>query len=205
MLVEQIIQEKYINAVGNDSKNLEIKNRYKDQVWDILQKSYAYIGGIRGSGFGSPDEMVEKIPMWKLGVRGDKVHAVVLYKDKGGRKSVAIGTDGSAEGNWFIDDIFKNEIRRSYGEKSKATLGKIMKTIPWDVLKNYLVTPDRVSEMLPSDYVIPVKDINDEDLPTDAVVSLSRYPELKEYGYMRDIGGDLTFKVMVGSPGRTIK
>jgi hypothetical protein len=205
MLVEHIIQETYINAVGNDDKNLAIKNKYKDQVWDILQKSYASIGGIRGSGFSSPEEMVDQIPMWKIGVRGNTVHTAILYKDGSGRKSVAMGSDGSIEAQWFVDDIVKYEMRRSYGEKSKAALGKVMKTIPWDILQNYVISPDRVEEMLPDDYVIPIFSVADEDLPTDAVVTLSRYPHLKDYGYIRDIGGIMTFKVMIGSPGKSIE
>lgn len=205
MLIEQIISERYINAVGNDQRAIEIKQRYKDQVWDILQKSYAGIGGIKGGGFESPDAMVEKIPMWKIAVRDGRVRAVIMYKDKNGRKSVALGTDGSDEGAWFIDDIYRNELHRSYGEKSKAALGKMLKTFPWPVLKNYVVSPDRVAEMNPDDRIIPIADVPQEDWPADAAITLSKHPHLIDYGYLRDIGGNLIFKVMIGSPGKTIK
>jgi len=155
MLVEQIITERYVNLLPDD---VDKKRKYMQQVWDVLQKSYAPIGGIKGGVFESPEDML-KIPMWKLGVRDGRVRAVVMYKDKGGRKSVAVGTDGSDEGKWFIDDIYKNELERSYGEKSKAALGKMMKTFPWEVLEPYVVSPDRVAEMNPQDYVIPIKDV----------------------------------------------
>lgn len=194
--------ETYVNLLPADQAG---KEKYRDQVWNILQKSYAPIGGIKGGGFESPEAM-DKIPMWKLGIRDGKVRAVIMYKDKGGRKSVAVGTDGSEEGQWFINDIFKNELSRSYGEKSKAALGKMMKMYPWDVLKNFLISPDRVAEMAPEDRVIAIKDVPEDAWPTDAKMTLSKYPQLVDYGYLRDIApGTTMFKVMLGSPGKNIK
>lgn len=200
MLVEQIITEAYVNLLPQDT---EKKRKYAQQVWDVLQKSYAAIGGIKGNGFANPEDML-KIPMWKLGVRDGKVRAVVMYKDKGGRKSVAVGTDGSEEGAWFINDMFKNELSRSYGEKSKAALGKMMKMFPFDVLEEFLVSPDRVAEMTPDDQIIPIADVAKDDWPTDAKMTISKYPQLVDYGYLRDIGGNMVFKVMLGSPGKNI-
>jgi hypothetical protein len=205
MLVEQIIQERYVNAVGFDPEAQEVKRRYLDQVWDILQKSYAPIGGIKGKGFETKESMLD-LPMWKMGIRDGRIRAVIMYKDKNGRKSVAVGTDGSEEGNWFVNDIFKNELSRSYGEKSKAALGKMMKTYPFDVLEPFLVSPDRVAEMNPQDRVIPIKQVPKEDWPADAVMTLNKYPQLIDYGYLRDIApGTTLFKVMLGTPGKKIR
>lgn len=205
MLVEQIIQERYVNAVGFDPETQKVKQRYLDQVWDILQQSYAPIGGIKGKGFESPEDMLN-LPMWKMGIRDGRVRAVIMYKDKNGRKSVAVGTDGSEEGQWFVNDIFKNELSRSYGEKSKAALGKMMKTYPFDVLEPFLVSPDRVAEMNPQDRVIPIKQVPKKDWPVDAVMTLNKYPQLIDYGYLRDIApGTTLFKVMLGTPGKTIR
>jgi len=202
MLVEQIITERYVNLLPDDS---EKKRKYMDQVWDVLQKSYASIGGIKGAGFESPQDMIN-IPMWKIGIRDGRVRAVRMYKDRGGRKSVAIGTDGSEEGAWFITDMVKNELSRSYGEQSKSALGKTMKTYPWDVLKNFLITPDRVAEMMPDDRVIPIKEVPKQDWPADAQMTISKYPQLIDYGYLRDIApGTTLFKVMLGSPGKNIR
>ena len=74
--------------------------------------------------------MVTKISFWKIVTRSGKPLADILYKDKHGRKSVASGSDGSEGATFFMNDIFKNEIYRSYGEKSKSALGKVMKTYP---------------------------------------------------------------------------
>lgn len=203
MLVEQIITEKYVNAVGTSPSAMATKQKYVSQVWDILQQSYAPIGGIKGNGFNSPEEMMH-LPMWKLGVRDGHVSAVIIYKDKGGRKSVAIGTDGSSEGQWFVENMLGQEIKRSYGEKSKAALGKVMKLWPFAVLELFIVSPDRVAEMTPDESIIPIKDVNKSDWPNDAAVTLNRYPQLIDYGYLRDLGGHMVFKVMIGSPGKNI-
>ncbi len=181
MLVEQIITERYINAVGFSDTAQAIKQKYRDQVWRILQQSYASIGGIKGAGFESPDAMVDSIPMWKIAVRDGRVRAVNMYKDKAGRKSVAMGTDGSPEGSAFIDDMFGNEIQRSYGEMSKDALGKMLKIVPWPVLKNYIASPDRVAEMMPDDRIIPLTDVDPTEWPADAAMTISRFPHLKPY------------------------
>jgi hypothetical protein len=204
MLVEHIINEAYVNAIGTDPKAIATKKKYLKQVWDILQSSYESIGGIKGNGFQSPEAMLE-LPMWKLGVRDGRVHAVAVYKDKNGRKAVAVGTDGSNEGKWFISDMFKNEFERSYSEKSKAALGATLKTYPFKVLEPFIISPDRVAEMNPQDRIIPIADLDRNEWPGDARLTLSKYPQLIDYGYMRDIGGELVFKVMIGTPGKNIK
>lgn len=94
-IFEQTLTEKFINLIGE--KDIEKKREYADRVWDILQRSYAKIGGIKGSGFKSKEDMIKNIPFWKIMKSNGKVIAVKLYKDKNGRKSVAGGTDGSKE------------------------------------------------------------------------------------------------------------
>jgi hypothetical protein len=203
MLVEQIINEKYVNAVGTSGKAMAIKQKYVDEVWDILQKSYANIGGIKGNGFESPEALLQ-IPMWKLGIRDGTVKAVAMYKDKGGRKAVAIGTDGSVEAKWFVGDIFRNEIKRSYGEKSKAALSMLMKLVPWEGLEPHLHSPAQVAVVVPNIPITPITDVPKDEWPADALMTLNRYPQLVPYGYMRELAGEQTFKVMIGSPGKDI-
>jgi len=41
-------------------------------------------------------------------------------------------------------------------------------------------------------------------LAEDAKLSLAKYPQLEEYGYLRDIAGELTFKVAFGTTGLPI-
>jgi hypothetical protein len=204
MKITHIMTETYVNAVGTDVRSQATKQLYMDQVWDVLQSSYAAIGGLKGNGFNTKEEML-KLPMWKLGVRQGVVHAVIIYKDKIGRKSVAAGTDSSEAGGWFIKDMFANEMQRSYGEKSKAVLGMMMKLHPFNVVEEFLVSPERVGEMSASQDIIAIADVAEADWPGDAKMTLAKYPKLIHYGYLREIGGKMIFKVMIGTPDKTIK
>jgi hypothetical protein len=197
---KDFLNESYVNAFDT-----ETKEKYKDQVWKILQSSYKAIGGIKGNGFGSPDDMVAKIPMWKMDVYNGKVSAVTLYKDKNGRKSVACGTDGSDRGKAKIKDMIKNELMRSYGEKSKSALGTLLKLYPEDALKPFLKTPAEAERILKDDEVIAIKNLKSSEIPDDAKMTLQKYPYIKDYGYVREIGGDMVFKVMIGTEGKGIR
>jgi hypothetical protein len=59
--------------------------------------------------------------------------------------------------------------------------------------------------MNPEDRVIPISDVPESEWPTDAKITLSRYPHLIDHGYLRDLGNEMVFKVMMGSPGISIK
>lgn len=198
---QSFISERFVNVIGTN--DFDLKNKYAQQVWNILQTSYASIGGIKGSGFNSIDDMIKNIPMWKMVVKNGVVHAVVMYKDRGGRKSVAVGSNGSDYAKKHLADLMKVEITRSYGEKSKASLGAVMKLIPWDILKNYIKTPTEASKVIEKT-TIAIEDVERNEWPSDAVTTLTRYPELLKFGYMRTISGKLTFKVMIGSAGNRI-
>jgi hypothetical protein len=199
------ITERFLNAIKNHDDELEIKEKYADQVWSILQDSYRAIGGIRGSGFNDKQDMIDNIPFWKLYVRNDLVKAVVMYKDKNGRKSVAVGTDGSDDAKAVIYKIMKEELSRSYGEKSKASLAVTLKSYPWVIIKHYLHTPNEAQAVLSDDVLTPLKSIKKSDWPEDAKKMIDKYPGLVDYGYIREIGGKPTFKVLIGTTKRSIK
>jgi hypothetical protein len=198
---EQCLDERYVNAIGD--RDIDLKNQYKKQVWDLLQSSYAKNGGLMGSGFQSMEIMVQKIPMWKMVINNGTVEAVVMYKDKGGRKSVAMGSTGSPYAKKAISNLFPAELQRSYGEKSKSALGALMKIVPWSVLEPYAKTPAQVQKVS-KDTITSLKDFKGT-LPDDAKATLTKFPVLQPYGYFREIGGKLSFKVMIGTPGKTIK
>jgi len=191
--------EGFVNLIHDDPK----KSQYVDAVWDMLQTSYARIGGIKGNGFQSKEAMMQ-LPFWKIGTVKGKPVAVTIYKDKKGRKAVASGTDGSDEGKARIRDMMANELKRSYGEKSKASLGTALKVIPPDVITQFLIPPTEVAKIDPDDKIVPIKSVPKKDWPADAKQSIDKYPYLIDYGYMRDFGGTMLFKVMMGTPGNTI-
>jgi hypothetical protein len=193
------LNERFINALPKDE---DIKRKYADAVWNVLQYSYKGIGGIKGSGFENKESMIQNIPMWKMGVKNGKVVAVILYKDKGGRKSVAMGADGSDVSKEVVKDMMRNDFQRSYGEKSKGALGALLKSVPFSVLEPFLLTPEQAGKLFKKDTI--GLDKYDGELPPDAVRTLEKYPELRKYGYMRDLGGKMIFKVAVGVPGKKI-
>lgn len=56
---KQYISENYKNFIG--PKSHIDRKKWADQAWDIVQKSYAHIGGIKGSGFKSKQDMIDNI------------------------------------------------------------------------------------------------------------------------------------------------
>lgn len=199
-LNEQMLTERFVNLIGDDAG----KEKYVDAVWDLLQYSYKDIGGIKGSGFNSPEDMIKNIPFWKVATSGGRVVAVSMYKDKGGRKVAAVGTDGSKEGKAKIVDMMGNELERSFGEKSKGALGLMMKLIPWSVLEYFVMTPEQAARAFNKD-VTPITDLNPNDVPADGVQTLRKYPQLKPYAYVRELAGKPAFKVAIGTPGLRIR
>lgn len=172
----QFLTEKITNLFISDGEG---RRKYADQVWDILQQSYASIGGIHGSGFKDKEDMIKKIPMWKIFRRGDQVKAVLMYKDKGGRKRVAIGTDGDKESKRMLAKMLIDEYKtgRAFGEVSDASLNFIKKLLG-DAINDVAVPVEVVKQLLPNDEIEAVD----------------------KYLYMRDIGGHMHKKMMLGNP-----
>jgi|GEM_PF-1815286 len=194
--------EGYKNFIGPDSRDK--KELWVDEVWDILQQSYESLGGIKGSGFRSKQDMINNIPFWKLYTRAGKLVAVAMYKDKSGRKAVAIGTDGSDLGKRIVGDIFKSSLGVSYGEKSGPALATMMKSVSWEELRPFLFTPKEV-EKITRKKVIPIEDFGPENLDPKDLRTYEKYPELIPYFYLRDLGGALRLKVLMGTPNLKIR
>lgn len=192
----QYLSEGYKNFIGPDS--VEGRKKWIDQAWDILQKSYAPIGGMKGDGFKTKEEMVEKLPMWKLFVRGDTLKAAAFYKDKNGRKAVAIATDGSDEAKKLVADIYKAALKTSYGEKSGPALGLLMKQISTKEIPHYFMTPDQVHK-LTGDHLIPAKTFGIEKLEPSDKRTWDKFPELHAYFYVRELGGEWHLKATAGT------
>ena len=99
---EGLVLEAFENLIGFDKDILKRKEKYVDDVWKILQDSYRKIGGIKGSGFNDEKDMMKKIWFWKLYKQQGRPVAVIMYKDREGRKMVALGTDGSDKAKGVI-------------------------------------------------------------------------------------------------------
>lgn len=175
----------YINEAYVNTQDKAVKLEYADAVWDILQYSYSKIGGIRGSGFTSKEDMVNNIDYWKIYKSNGIPCAVMLYKVKDKikgqllRKLVAVGTDGSEKGKAEIRKMMYAEIAhsRAIGEVSGAPLhiyNKLFNNFEGEYA-NFLVPAEEVSKYL-----------GKEVEPTG------------KFTYIRKIGGEREEKVMYG-------
>lgn len=182
---EGLVLEAFENLVGNDARTMERKEALKDEVLALLKKAYAGIGGIKGSGFTDENDMVKNIWFWKLWKQNGHPAAVIMYKDRAGRKMVALGTDGTDKAKAAVKKMMLDEISlsRSYGEASGPALGMVRKLFglgknePFEgsVLEKYMVPAEMVGDILKK----PVKPVS-------------------RYEYIRAIGGGDEKKVMFG-------
>lgn len=194
MIFKTYIKEGYSNFIG--AKSVPDKQKWADRVWDMLQAAYDDIGGIKGSGFSNKEDMINNIPFWKIFHRGEKLIAVVLYKDTNGRKLVALGTDKSAAAKKILSNIFKEALKVSYGEYSGKLLNTIVKGVSYEKLEPFLLDPIYVQKLLDKEIYPPnPKKLNMMDAET-----YNRFPRLHKYFYMRDFGGKSYLKICLGTP-----
>lgn len=182
---EGLLVEAFENLIGFDKDILKKKKKYMNDVWKILQDSYRKIGGIKGSGFNDEKDMMKKIWFWKLYKQQGRPVAVIMYKDREGRKMVALGTDGSDKAKTAIKKMMLDEIRleRSYGEASGPALNMIRKI--------FGLAKDAGFEGSPLEkYMVPAEMVG--AILKKPVTPVSRYE------YIRSIGGDDEKKVMFG-------
>lgn len=193
---KRYLQERFINLLPQDSDK---KREHAELLHGMLKKSYADQGGIHGSGFANPADMVSKIPMWKIHKSGGKIRAAAFYKDKEGRKRVAITTDGSDEGKVAAARIMVDDIRqgRSYGETSGKSLS-FLKKHAGEHLKNHVKSFEEVSTIAKA---------SGEQIqrPPEDDPEVQRHPEYKDHFYQRQIGGEWHTKLMVGTSGKPIR
>ena len=189
MRASEILTERYVNAFKTDEKQ-----KYAQIAWDMLQRSYESIGGIKGSGFESPESMVKSNYMFKIGMDSGTPVSVSVYKNKGGaRKMVALGTDGSMSGVDMARDTLKSMLKtgRAFGEFSGPVFGSVKKMIPPDVLTTMLVPANEVAGLLNKEITIG---------PGPDMKMQGTEDPYAPYYYQREIGGELHTKIAYGDP-----
>lgn len=191
--MRNMLLERFINLFEPEKKKI-----YADEVWELVQNSYKKIGGIKGSGFNSKEDMIKNIPFWKLAKKNGKIVALSLYKDKNGRKRVASATDGTEEGKNQLEILGREDItrKRAYAEVSSSSLSFMKRRWKGDrPFEEYIIPPEKAEEILGDELKYPVSDDDPE---------VQRHPDLKKYFYQREIGGHYHTKLMVGTPGLKI-
>jgi len=197
--LESLIHEKFVNLIGLDADTRQMREKYVDDVWNILQLSYAAIGGIKGSGFNTKQDMIDNIPFWKMYFKDNVLIYVKMYKDKAGRKSVALGTNGTPFAKEALLKDIKHELKRSWTEQSRAALVFTLKTIGTDI-EQYVIPVSTVQALMPDDTIYPFLQ-NKDKMSKDDELTLSKVPpKLHEYLYLREIGGHLHLKMSIGTP-----
>lgn len=84
-LKEELVNETFTNLFKGDDFS-----KWKDQAYELLQRSYAPIGGLLG--VPDADALVNDSDMWKIYRKGNKILAIIIYTFKRtGRKLTACG------------------------------------------------------------------------------------------------------------------
>jgi len=144
----ELLTERYVNLFKTDIV------KYIDEIWEILQKSYAPIGGFLTAS--SKEDLIRKSWMAKCVKKDNKLVAVRLYKDQYGRKGIAGGTDGSSIGKqWFMKMIQEDiKFSRSWTEVSGA-MEHILRKNGAEPIPNYMakeLTGKDILEFNPDGY-----------------------------------------------------
>lgn len=114
----QQINEHFVNC-----KNQDEMQKYADIVWDILERSYTYCGGIKN--IDNPSHLIKKTHLWKLYRKNGEIKAVICYSDrKGGRKMCLLGSDGSDEGRVYLKKMLEDDFRLKDRQSWSAFSGK---------------------------------------------------------------------------------
>lgn len=170
-LNEALICERFLNAF-----NKEDMRKYADEVWDLLQKAYAYCGGM--AGMDSVDQLIDETDMWKMVRKNGKIVAVNTYSNKrSGRKICYGGQDGSEAGKMafkkILEEDFKLKERESWAEVSGAMEVTALK-------QGAMPIPAYIAELI-------MKDKKFDSIHKDG------------FHYTRKIGGEPHAKLMVGN------
>ncbi len=177
---KRFLEEKIL-SIGFNPEHEKKREEVRPQVAKLLQQSYKEIGGYAGFASGSDEESqaihndISSCNM-KVTKREDAVTSVVLYRDKHGRKSVGIGTDGTMQGKKDLMDVVKadHKLKRSWSEVSGA--------------------PEKIKVKLGTPYVPK------EDAPKLTGKKDIQFDDDDPYHYTRQIGDRRRTKAIVGYP-----
>lgn len=112
----QNLSEKIL-SIGLNSEHGKHREKYRQQIHDLIQTSYKDAGGYGSLPSGSKEESNAinndiTSSVIKAVRRDSKITAAVLYKKQHGRKAIASGTDGSQQGKSDWKNIKSTDISR---------------------------------------------------------------------------------------------
>jgi predicted esterase YcpF (UPF0227 family) len=176
ILRESVVNEHFVNIVTTEDES-NLLHKYKDQVYDMLMKAYAPIGGILGCD--NVDMLVDDSDFWKLFIKNGKLCAVAVYTFKrGGRKLMYCGTDGTSQGKDCLMTIIGDDLRLK-DRNAWAEVSDKMEHI-YINKKGATPVPAEIAQKIMKDK--PFVKIHDDG-----------------FHYDRIIGGEVHTKIMVGN------
>ena len=144
-----LLTERFLNIFDKSEKQ-----KFVDEVWNLFQIAYSKVPGGFLS-FKSKEDLIKNSFFWKLVRKKNKIIAVAAYKDKKGRKRVAVGHDGTPQGKTAIKEIMTKDLERSFVEVSGGSEKFLMRqqqTIGKDFrIPNHLVSKILNKEILSLD------------------------------------------------------
>lgn len=125
-ILEEFLNERFLNITKSEEKK-----QYLDDVWDMIELSYAYIGGPKGA---TKENLIEASGLWKLVRKDGKIVASAIYKktpynEYEDRKGMYYATDGSSLGKQWLKKIIEEDAlgNRVWGEVSGKLAGLLQK------------------------------------------------------------------------------
>ncbi|MBL7472219.1 hypothetical protein [Robertkochia sediminum] len=179
--------------------NMEEKAKYVKAVYHLLKEAYATCGGINlANGFKDEDDMLKSIPVWRLTLKNDQLISVMLFKEKAGKlKMVAYAPLTEIDFSIRRSDL-RFMLKHSYAELSGKLLSITLKEISTSWEDYVSKSPEKIlkKELTPLQ-----KDLISEKIPENSqgmyMKLKTEYPQLLEYCYFREIGGELKLKVLL--------
>jgi hypothetical protein len=186
---KHFLSEGYKNLFASQEKE-----KYAKEAFEQLTAAYSKVGGLIGKGFKNQQDFIDNIPFWKLKLSASgKIIAAAYYRDKGGRKRVAVSTDGSVAGRTALADILVSDLTqgRSFAEQSGPSLGFLVKMVGYDVIKKYAIPFEKFVELSGSKSIIRASETDPE---------IMKHHELKTFFFQRKIGDSWHTKIAIGTP-----
>ena len=156
----ELVNEHFITLWYDKIEDKDKKQKYAKEVYDMVEQSYAYIGGLAGCKNYNDfvKQYVEDVEgdnlIWKLVRRSNKITAIKIYATKrGGRKGVVMATDGTEQGKKdvakILEEDYKLKERNAWNEVSGKALGAALKNraLPLPNYAIYELMPDKDPKM----------------------------------------------------------
>ena len=88
-----MLNERFVNVFTPDDKKA-----YMDELWELLEITYAEIGGLMGA---SKSDLISAPGLWKLVRKNGRIVSGILYRDMAGRKIRLVLHNNTEEGIYF--------------------------------------------------------------------------------------------------------